>query len=170
MNEFVKPLIDFFTSGGFSLVLKSILFYLAILWIAIIIWVTKDINNRTRNIALQTLCILLVIVLTPIFGLLIYLIVRPVKTLSEQYYEETELEILNKEEDIIRKEECFSCHNIIQTDYVFCPFCRTQLKKECGHCHNHFLSTLALCPYCGQNYQNPKTGKRKKKEEKEETV
>jgi glucan phosphoethanolaminetransferase (alkaline phosphatase superfamily) len=72
--------------------------YFFVIWIFILVWVVKDISNRTDNIYLQILSILIIILFTP-FWIFLYLLIRPRKTLFEQYYLEVEsnLECLNNE-------------------------------------------------------------------------
>lgn len=79
-------------SGNMSLDLgiKLLLGYFFVIWGAFIIWVIKDITNRTTNIVIQTLSIFIILFFTPIFGLPIYFLIRPRTTIFEQYYEEEE--------------------------------------------------------------------------------
>lgn len=91
------------SSNVFTLALQGLIVYLAILWIAIIIWVTKDANNRSNSLLFQVFSILIVIFLTPLFGLLIYLILRPSKTLTERYIEEMQMQLLAEAEEEERK-------------------------------------------------------------------
>lgn len=78
------------TSANMSLdlIIKLLLGYFFIIWAAFIIWVIKDITNRTANIFVQALSIFIIIFFTPLFGLPIYLLIRPRQTIFEQYYEE----------------------------------------------------------------------------------
>lgn len=79
--------------------------YLVLLWIALIIWVTKDIISRTNNIILQIVSILLVVILN-ILGILIYLAIRPSKTLIEKFFEDLEYEaLMQATRKKIKKEE-----------------------------------------------------------------
>lgn len=81
------------------------LFYIFILSIAVIFWTYRDIKNRSNKISIKLLSLFLVSFFN-IFGLLIYLIIRPSKTLTEKSIENMELEILEKykrEKDEMRK-------------------------------------------------------------------
>lgn len=49
----------------------------------------KDISNRTESILLQIVSIFIILIFTP-FGIFIYLIIRPGKTLLERSYDEIE--------------------------------------------------------------------------------
>ncbi|MBU1445876.1 hypothetical protein KKD70_01275, partial [Patescibacteria group bacterium] len=96
MNNFAA-LIDWLSTPEISqMVLIFILTYLLFLWIAIVVWTTKDIISRTNNLALQIVSIALSVVMN-VFGLLIYLAVRPSKTLIGKFFEDLEYEALVEE-------------------------------------------------------------------------
>ena len=78
--------------------------YLVLLWISLIIWTTKDIISRTNNVIYQLISIALVVVLN-IFGLLIYLGIRPSKTLIEKFFEDLEYEALAQATKIDEKDK-----------------------------------------------------------------
>ncbi len=109
--------------------------YFFIIWISLIVWVTKDISNRTDKLFLQVLSVLLVILLWPIW-IFLYLIIRPSKTLFEQYYSEIDnnLECLASEifEKIWKKWvkliKCHKCKKEVLEDFKYCPYCRAKLK------------------------------------------
>jgi len=75
-----------------NLILRGMILYVFVIWFCIVVWVAKDINNRTRSLTLQIFCILLVLFLTPL-GIFIYLLVRPQKTLFEKIFEEEFLKL-----------------------------------------------------------------------------
>jgi len=50
----------------FEMIIKLAIIYFFIIWIAVIVWVIKDVSNRTNNIFLQIFSILLVVFLTPL--------------------------------------------------------------------------------------------------------
>lgn len=127
----------------------GILIYIAILWIAIILWVTKDIINRTNNVFMQILCISLVIFLTPIFGLVIYLIARPSKTLLERYYEDFELNLMEAEEDSTYIEHCPNCQCKIDGSFLYCSKCAAPVAHSCTSCEKTINLLWSTCPYCG---------------------
>lgn len=73
------------------------------------VWVAKDINNRTRSIVLQVFCILIVLFLTPL-GIFIYLLIRPQKTLFEKIFEEEFLKLDAEYKKEIVTEKKLSTH------------------------------------------------------------
>jgi len=135
-------------------VIKFVVIYFFILWWAFVIWIVKDITNRTTNIFLQLFSILIVIFLTPIFWLPIYLLIRPRTTIFEKYYEEDELNdeaILEEEvneEDNIEKYDCPKCSKEVNEEFKFCPYCEFKLTKDCTKCSKHLRADWKICPYC----------------------
>jgi type VI protein secretion system component VasK len=88
-------LIEWFIQPGISRIFViGLIVYLLLLWAALIIWTTKDVISRTNNIILQIISIILVVVLN-IFGILIYLAIRPTKTIIEKFFEDLEYEALS---------------------------------------------------------------------------
>jgi len=75
------------------IIIAAILGYLILLWVSLIIWTTKDIISRSNNVIYQIISIILVVVLN-IFGIFIYLGIRPAKTLIEKFFEDLEYETL----------------------------------------------------------------------------
>lgn len=132
------------SSLSFEDFLKIIVIYLSILWISIIIWVTKDIINRSNNILLQIISILTVLFFTPLW-IFVYLLIRPTKTLFEKYYEE-EMEEFEIEEDNL--ESCLKCENEISPDFKFCPNCWDTLVFSCIKCKKDLNPKWSICPYC----------------------
>ncbi len=69
-----------------DILFRSVIVYFFIVWFCLVIWVVRDITNRTHSLMFQVLSILMVLVLTPL-GIFIYLLLRPQKTLFEQVFE-----------------------------------------------------------------------------------
>ncbi len=155
----------------FETLLKLVVIYFFIVWFAIVIWVTKDIINRSNNILYQIFSILTVLVWTPLW-IVVYLLIRPSKTLFEKYYEESSIdEIDEKEIDEIlntKNLKCFECDFMINDDYKFCPNCKVNLKKECLSCKKELSWNFKYCPYCWESWDEKK--KDKKWENKEKKV
>lgn len=145
--ETIDQAIAIFESPIFDWVIKGVLIYLGVLWFAIIIWVGRDIINRTNNILFQVSVILMNIAL-PVFGLILYLIIRPGKTLLEKYYEELEYNFLS--EQASDDEECAKCEASISPDFLYCPSCAEKVKNNCWNCDHVYLSRYVVCPYCGK--------------------
>ncbi len=115
------------------------LLYFFVIWMSIIIWVIKDIKNRTDNIFLQIISILTVFVFTP-FWIFLYLIIRPAKTLFEKYYMEVENNLDCLWEDVAEKiweknfseTVCIKCGEKIREEFKYCPYCKVKIKNAFG--------------------------------------
>lgn len=120
--------------------------FLAALWISLVIWTYRDIRTRSRDTLVQTLATLLVAVLN-LPGVLVYLILRPQRTLEEEYQRTLEEEaLLQALEDLPL---CPGCERRVKDDWQVCPNCHTKLKKTCENCNKLMELPWNICPYCG---------------------
>lgn len=146
-------------------VIKFLIVYFFIVWISILVWVIRDITNRTESIFLQLLSIFIILILTP-FWVFIYLLIRPWKTLFERYHEEVENNLDCLSEDIkqriwennLEKINCFNCGAEVEKDFKYCPECKTKLKNKCKNCWKELELDWKNCPYCWES-KNKKTSK-----------
>ena len=129
--------------------------YFFIVWITLLIWVIVDILNRTNNIFLRFVSVLLILLWTP-FWIFVYFIIRPKKTLFQEYNEEVEnnLDCLNEEirqklwYDNLEKLKCFNCDALVEKDFKYCPECKAKLMKKCKSCTKKIAIEWNICPYC----------------------
>lgn len=155
----MPEIIDFFTnfdfkSGDwFGLSLRGVFVYIFILWIALVIWVARDVVGRTRNLVFQIIAILLATGLN-IFGLLLYLIIRPQKTLLENYQDDLEHHVLAESGEV-----CPKCEQMLPLDFRFCPHCSVEARQSCQKCKKLVSQSWSICPYCGAKKH---TSKKKK--------
>lgn len=152
MPPAITETIDFLSSDLFGTIKLVILGYFSLLWLAIIIWVTRDVLQRSSNIIFQAFSILLNIV-APFLGVLLYLIIRPGKTRAERYYEELEMGML-EEDNSGEQNTCGKCLTPADKDYSFCPNCGEGLKKTCLKCKKTFPMIWSICPFCGKEYKD----------------
>jgi RNA polymerase subunit RPABC4/transcription elongation factor Spt4 len=130
--------------------------FLAALWLSLLIWTYRDIRARARDPLGRILAVLVVAVLF-LPGVLIYLILRPHRTLEDEYQHTLEEEaLLQSIEDI---PVCPGCNRHTHKDWKICPNCHTRLKKNCHHCGKLMDLPWNLCPFCG----TPTPGKRREK-------
>jgi len=120
--------------------------FFAALWLSLIIWTFRDIRARTRDSFARILAVLVVAVLN-VLGIVIYLILRPGRTLEEEYQRTLEEEALLKAIEEINT--CPGCGRHTREDWVVCPTCQTRLKKSCPACHKLLELPWSICPYCG---------------------
>ncbi len=130
--------------------LKGVFIYFFILWVAVVVWVARDVVGRTRNLPFQVSAIALTIILN-IFGLLIYLIIRPQKTLLEHYYEEIEQKTLTENQEV-----CPHCERPLPLEFRYCPTCSAEARLPCGKCKKLMSNDWATCAYCGAERSSTK--------------
>jgi RNA polymerase subunit RPABC4/transcription elongation factor Spt4 len=120
--------------------------FIAALWLSLVIWTYRDIRGRARSFMVRILAVLVVAVLF-LPGIVIYLILRPLRTLEEEYQHTLEEEALLQaiEESTL----CPGCGRRIKDNWTICPNCHTRLKKACHECGKLMELPWNLCPYCG---------------------
>ncbi len=119
--------------------------FLAALWVALVVWTYRDIRNRARDRLVHILAPLLVAVLN-LPGVLVYLILRPPRTLEEEYQRTLEEEALLQEiEDQLL---CPGCERRVKDEWQVCPNCQTKLRKACHACGKLMELPWNICPYC----------------------
>ena len=120
-----------------------------LLWISIVVWVYRDIRDRSRDSSLQVLSVFVVLMFFPGFnipGVGLYLMLRPRDTLEEAYARSLEEEALLRE--LGDEGACPSCRRLTDKEYRFCPSCQTQLKDQCTKCERLLSFSWVACPYC----------------------
>ena len=120
--------------------------FLAALWLSLVIWTYRDIRRRARDPLARILAVIVVAVLF-LPGIIVYLILRPPRTLEEEYQHTLEEEaLLQAIEDASL---CPGCGRRTKESWLVCPNCHTKLKKTCHNCGKHMELPWNLCPYCG---------------------
>jgi RNA polymerase subunit RPABC4/transcription elongation factor Spt4 len=120
--------------------------FIAALWLSLIIWTYRDIRSRARDPLSRILAVLVVAVLF-LPGIVIYLILRPPRTLEEDYQHSLEEEALLQ--SIEESALCPGCSRRIKDNWQICPHCHTKLRKACHQCGKLMDLPWNLCPYCG---------------------
>lgn len=120
--------------------------FIVALWLGLVIWTFRDIRKRSRDPMARILAVLVAAVLF-LPGVLIYLILRPSKTMDDDYQQSLEEEALLQ--SIEDKPLCPGCGRQIDKDWVACPSCYTRLRKPCHQCGRLMELAWNLCPYCG---------------------
>lgn len=119
--------------------------YVAALWFCLVVWTFRDIQRRTRDIVVQILATLLVLLFN-VPGLMLYLILRPPETLSESYARSLGEAALIR--DIARRDLCPNCEARVEADFRVCPSCRAALRSPCVRCDKLVDTGWSICPYC----------------------
>lgn len=141
------------SSINFDIVLKYSVFLLVGFWLVVVVWVWFDSSERTESYIARFLAALLVLVAN-IPGLIIYLILRPRLTVQEQYWSELERRYLMYETAELG--DCDKCGNMMQPGFVYCPFCKEEVKVKCGSCGVNIDKRWVNCAYCGEENKSLK--------------
>ena len=114
-------------------------------WFSIVVWTFMDIRSRSRDKLVWAFATLLVLLFN-VFGLVVYLILRPHESLMQAYERSLEEEALLQE--IEERPICPHCRHRIEHDYRVCPNCLTKLKDVCLNCDRLVELDWAVCPFC----------------------
>ncbi|HEX5142174.1 MAG TPA: zinc ribbon domain-containing protein [Dehalococcoidia bacterium] len=123
-----------------------LLAYALVLWLGAVVWVYRDIRNRTTDQGSQLIAVILVAVFN-VPGLVIYLVIRPQTTLADAYERSLEAEAILHELQLTAN-ACQSCRRPIEDDFNVCPHCRVVLREPCRSCGRPVRTSWAACPYC----------------------
>ena len=120
--------------------------FLTAFWLSLVIWTYRDARARARDPLGRILAVLIVAVFF-LPGLVVYLILRPTRTMEEEYQNTLEEEaMLQAIED---SQLCAGCGRRVKDAWVICPNCHTKLKKPCHQCGKLMELPWNMCPFCG---------------------
>lgn len=154
----MPPSVQLNEMGNFFLYLTAFLgAFVAALWLSLIFWAYRDARQRSDDRLAWILAALVVALLGPP-GLVVYLILRPSRTLDEVYQHTLEEEALLNE--IEHRSTCPGCGMRTEEDWQICPDCHTRLRKTCSHCGELLELAWQICPHCA----TPVVGSRQEEE------
>jgi hypothetical protein len=136
-DQFISQVLLYLAMGGGAAITA--------LWVGITIWTWRDMRARSRDTLAQLAATALVGVLN-VFGLIVYVMLRPRETLAEAYERSLEEEALLQ--SIEEKPVCPGCGQPANARWQVCPQCYTRLKKPCVQCNELLDMNWNLCPYC----------------------
>lgn len=125
-----------------------LILYVALLLVALAYNVVRDARRRSSSIVFAVFAFVLAFI-PPFLGALIYLVIRPPRTLDEE-------RALALEEQMLREpapgegdtRPCPTCGRDIEHDFVICPYCRTAFARRCAVCERTLRLGWPVCPYC----------------------
>lgn len=136
---------DFFSSSTFHAIVLLVLFFVGVLWLALVFWTYKDAKRRVDDPVLVGVSIVTALVF-PFVGALVYTILRPPEYLDD--VRERELEIRAMERRLGEEGMCPGCGGDVEPDFIACPHCARRLKLTCTRCRSALKPEWRLCPYC----------------------
>lgn len=141
--ESFENIVAFFSSPLFRFILGLIRIFIVVLWLSIAYWTYRDARSRGAMAGYWTI----VSLIFPVFGWLIYMVVRPPE--REEDRQERELEIKSKEAQLAQSGAvCPACMKPVEREFLICPHCLKRLKKPCNECSSALKLNWTICPYC----------------------
>jgi len=146
LENFVLGFFDFVGGIDFNIFGTLLFVLLIVFWLVLIGWVWIDSSERTSNMRIRVVYLILVIFLN-IPGLIIYLIIRPSETKEQIYWADLERRYLKYETSELG--DCSKCGNQLLPGYVYCSNCGNEIKKKCPSCGVMIGKSSKFCAYCG---------------------
>lgn len=126
----------------FQVLKFTFLALIALSWAGMVSYVSKDSEKRFETEKAR-LFFTIFTLFSYLGGFLVYLLVRPGKTLQEKkyekYLEETKLSSI-----------CPSCGRVLKDEFSFCPACGKEVARNCPNCENKVKKDWEFCPNCNQ--------------------
>ncbi len=127
--------------------LVAAVIYLVVLWIALVFYVWRDARRRSTSLFFVAFATLLS--LLPFLGPLVYLVLRPPRTLEEERALALEEQaLLEPPVEGPPTRGCPTCGREIEQEFIVCPYCRTQFARRCTACDRSLRLGWSVCPYC----------------------
>ena len=112
-----------------------------LIWLSVLIRVIKDSNARSSSFRFQLLAVFLVVAFTPIFGLMLYIAIRP------QWWK---WDKIPRRDNIFQKTQvCENCGELNLIQNLYCTSCWENLHITCRECQTKYSRNYSYCPNCG---------------------
>jgi RNA polymerase subunit RPABC4/transcription elongation factor Spt4 len=133
--------------------------YVVVLWVATAFFVWRDARRRSESLLFQLFALILGFI-PPFLGALVYMVIRPPRTLDEERALALEEQTLREiDNDAIALRPCPSCGRDIEADFIVCPYCRTHFARRCHACDRVLRLGWAVCPYCAEEVGHAPLGR-----------
>ena len=144
-EEFIINIVNSVTTVNYNLVGTIFMLIAIIFWVVVTSWIWIDSDERTTNKWVRIFYI--IIGMIPVFGWIIYLIVRPSETIDEIYWGDLERRYLKYEAKDLG--DCPQCGTQLYPGYIFCPNCHKRIKVKCPKCGVYVDLDSKYCVHCG---------------------
>lgn len=151
-EELILSFFDGISNANYDLIIWIIQFLFIAFWIVVLGWVWVDAGERSTHKYTRLGSIALVGILN-IFGLIIYLLIRPRQTIQEIYWADLERRYLKYETSELK--DCPNCKYSLAPGYNACPRCGWDIKKQCPSCQVWIDKSFKYCPYCKNSFVQP---------------
>lgn len=154
MEDAILSTVTWLEDVDFAIVFRGMGIGLVLFWFVIVGWVAIDASDRFRSVWPRILSVALVL-FVPLFGLLIYLVVRPKMTIEEEKWTALERRYLNFETAGL--DDCPVCGYELMPNFVYCPSCGEELRVKCESCDIFLEPDWYTCPFCGEDREHVHT-------------
>lgn len=145
-EKFVLDMLEGVGTVDFDMVIRGLGVAYIIFWLIVLGWVWIDSGERTSDIFIRIISVLIVAGLN-IVGLVIYMFVRPKQSVEEIYWADLERRYLKFETAELG--DCPKCGFQLQPGFVNCPDCSHVLKVKCTDCEVMIDKDWKSCAFCG---------------------
>lgn len=140
-------------NSGASLVVNLLVFFLVVVWLALIYFTYSDAKRRLEDPLLVGCAA--AAALFPYVGTVVYLIVRPPEFLEDAQERDLEIKAAKARLGALDYEECPNCGTQVQHSFLRCPQCTKKLRQPCHKCNKPLNPGWKLCPYCETPVRGP---------------
>ena len=151
-------------NDGLNLAVNLLVFFLVVIWIALVYWTYADAVRRLDDPLLIGCAT--VASLFPFIGTIIYTIVRPPEYLEDVHERELEIRAAEKRLALLENRTCRNCGSEIEPSFLRCPSCMRKLKEPCRSCGRPLDPRWRVCPYCeaevSSAIREPRTERRRR--------
>lgn len=148
-EELVLNVVNSIAEANYNMLGMVIAVISVIFWLVVTSWIWVDSDERTTSQWVRLFYVFIGVI--PIFGWIIYLIVRPSETIDEIYWGDLERRYLKYEAKDLG--DCPRCGTQLFPGFVFCPNCKKRLKRKCSACEVYVDLEYKFCPNCGNQMQ-----------------
>jgi hypothetical protein len=133
-------------NDGLNLAVNLLVFFLFVIWIALVYWTYADATRRLDDPLLIGCAT--VASLFPFIGTIVYPIVRPPEYLEDMHERDLEVRAAEKRLALLDNRTCRNCGSEIESSFLRCPTCMRKLKEPCRSCGRPLDPRWRVCPYC----------------------
>jgi hypothetical protein len=133
-------------NDGLNLVVNLLVFFLVVIWLALVYWTYSDAQRRIEDPMLVGCAT--AGALFPFIGTIVYAIVRPPEYLDDVHERELEIKAAEARVRMFESRTCRSCGSPVEPSFLRCPSCRKRLREPCPSCAKPLDPRWKLCPYC----------------------
>jgi double zinc ribbon protein len=133
-------------NDGVNLVVNLLVFFLVVIWLALVYWTYADAQRRIDDPMLVGCAT--AASLFPFIGTIVYAIVRPPEYLEDARERELEIKAAEGRVRMIESRTCGACGAAIEPGFLRCPSCLRRLREPCRGCGKPLDPRWRICPYC----------------------